>query len=428
MRLTRVVAALGAARCLAGPSQAASAVPERVVFPTGEWPADVENVQAALDQGGTVLLKATDASGRWTAFNFGPTEPGGGSVNLTTDVRVRGESVRGHMTTIRGGFLPVQGAVKVRAAISGIRFEGSGFLAIVIWSSSGLDIAGNVITDVVGDPDFGEAIGLFIWAVPTPEDISGTIVIADNVVAVDRGGVATYAEGVVVAGAVADVSFIGNRVSGAHTLGTLMYHTGRVSVLGNVVVTGAGNPDIEYGQGIVVNSPLEDGVLIRDNAVVCAIPGEVGIEVIGRDEPVAAVIERNAVVMHDPLSAAISLDGSVSNSRVLGNLVRGHGAYALEAFQIPTGQAPSSNRFIGNNLSGFTSSVADVFFDVNTSDNLLVGRCASVLDLGTNNHTTCGQGLAAVSANRRARGEQSRGRDVERLAAVARAIAAAAGR
>ena len=34
-----------------------------VVYPTGSYPLDVQNVQAALDGGGTVLLKATDAGG-----------------------------------------------------------------------------------------------------------------------------------------------------------------------------------------------------------------------------------------------------------------------------------------------------------------------------------------------------------------------------
>jgi hypothetical protein len=37
--------------------------PDRVVFPTGEWPTDVQNVQAAVDLGGTILLKATDVAG-----------------------------------------------------------------------------------------------------------------------------------------------------------------------------------------------------------------------------------------------------------------------------------------------------------------------------------------------------------------------------
>jgi hypothetical protein len=431
MRPMRVVAALGAALCLAGPSQAASAtaVPDRVVFPTGEWPADVENVQAALDQGGTVLLKAADASGRFMAFDFGPTLPGGGSVNLTTDVRLRGETVQGHMTTIRGGYFPILGTVPVRATISGIHFDGSGQVAIVIVSSSGLEITGNLITNVVGDPDFGEAIGIFTWSVPSPEDISGTILIADNVIAVDPGGVANSADGVVVAGAVADVSVIGNRITGAHRQGMLMYRTGRVSVLGNLVVPGAGNPDIEFGNGVVVNSPLEDRVLIRDNTVMCANPFADGIILMERGSAVSgAVIDGNVVVMHGSVSGAISLYGAVGNSRVRSNRIWGDGAYALQVAQLDPGAMASSNRFLGNNLSGFTSSVADVFFDVNTGDNLLVGRCASVLDLGTNNHTTCGHGPAAVRDERPPRSGRSRGRDVERLTAVARAIAAVAGR
>lgn len=48
------------------------AKPPTVVYPTGIFPTDVQNVQAAINQGGTVLLKATDTVGHPLAFNFGP--------------------------------------------------------------------------------------------------------------------------------------------------------------------------------------------------------------------------------------------------------------------------------------------------------------------------------------------------------------------
>ncbi|UCG59900.1 MAG: hypothetical protein JSU70_10340, partial [Phycisphaerales bacterium] len=57
-----VVAAIG----LAGVARA-----QTEVYPTGNAAHDVPNVQAAVDLGGAVLLKATDASGNPQCFNFG---------------------------------------------------------------------------------------------------------------------------------------------------------------------------------------------------------------------------------------------------------------------------------------------------------------------------------------------------------------------
>lgn len=83
-----------------------------IVYPTGAFPTDGINVQAAADQGGTVLLKATNRQGKPTAFNFGTPDPNHGgtscsvagvTVNLNTDVAILGEQVGQKMTTINGG-------------------------------------------------------------------------------------------------------------------------------------------------------------------------------------------------------------------------------------------------------------------------------------------------------------------------------------
>jgi hypothetical protein len=63
-----------------------------VVYPSGVFPDDVLNVQAAVDLGGNVLLKATNAAGQPTAFNFGTPEAlPDRQVLLTTDVSILGE-------------------------------------------------------------------------------------------------------------------------------------------------------------------------------------------------------------------------------------------------------------------------------------------------------------------------------------------------
>jgi hypothetical protein len=145
-----------------------------VVRPTGDPAQDLANVQAAVDRGGTVLLKATDASGTPRAFDFGdypvgtynwnyfgnprgyvalgtageivPVDfvtPSGASqtayVSINNDVRLRGESDAGVTTTIRGGTIPVRNFAPrdvlghgtqfvyglSSMTVEGIRFEGS---------------------------------------------------------------------------------------------------------------------------------------------------------------------------------------------------------------------------------------------------------------------------------------------------------------
>jgi hypothetical protein len=86
----------------------------------------VQNVQAAIDAGETILLKAVDMSGVPTAFEFGTT---GGTV-LTTDGILIGETIDGAKTRIHGGLALFGGSFRpVRSAIRGIHFDGPRLVA-----------------------------------------------------------------------------------------------------------------------------------------------------------------------------------------------------------------------------------------------------------------------------------------------------------
>ncbi len=146
---------------------------QNVVYPTGNPADDVANVQAAVDLGGTVLLKAVDQSGAPRAFNFGelplgwlnwnaagwvalgtagqmipdPDYPQYFYYSLGNDVQIVGEKIKTKqsgksapaMTTIKGGNVPVRNwgprnipGVGIRYvyglghfAISGVRFKDS---------------------------------------------------------------------------------------------------------------------------------------------------------------------------------------------------------------------------------------------------------------------------------------------------------------
>jgi hypothetical protein len=76
---------------------------EVLVYPTGVYPADVQEVDAAVNGGigpsgtvyaggGTILLKATDRDGAITYFNFGNDVTGRGAVKIFTDVVITGET------------------------------------------------------------------------------------------------------------------------------------------------------------------------------------------------------------------------------------------------------------------------------------------------------------------------------------------------
>jgi len=148
------------------------------------------------------------------------------------------------------------------------------------------------------------------------------------------------------------------------------------------------------GAALLVSGDHEAAYRITRNTVTCEDPTADGIIVIGglfSEGTVGAVVEKNNVTMHNSLFGGISLYGRVTGAYVGENTIEGDGAFALQAFGFSPANPTSANRFQGNNISHFTASVADVFFGPNTRDNVVMGDCSSVIDLGVNNFVTCGQ-------------------------------------
>ena len=101
-RLAFALATLAILFCTYSPARASAANGEKkgggsttVVYPTGQYPADVNNVQAAVSAGGKVLLKATDTAGVFTPFNFGPAVEGSGTVLPERGRQPQGRDRRG---------------------------------------------------------------------------------------------------------------------------------------------------------------------------------------------------------------------------------------------------------------------------------------------------------------------------------------------
>jgi hypothetical protein len=333
--------------------------------------------------GGTVHLKAIDASGNPLAFNFGSTGETGGFVSLRQSVTLAGETVGGAMTTITGGFLPVRARSPVSSKVSGIHFDTPGYIAVVVNTSTGIHISGNRITHVQG---FGvsegmESFGVFMSGM---QSITGKVVVENNVI---DGFVSDYAIGI---GSVfiqsAVVYAIGNEIRGAHTGGIISTQSARVVIERNYIEPGpTTNPD-SPGNGIWIAGPVSGArASIRANTVVCVNPQADGILISASAHPASALshIAENDVTMSGSKFAAISLVGRVSNVFVTDNRLSGSGTYAMQ-IAAAAGQSAEANTISGNDNSEFMSAEADVFLDVGTQGNLLSGT-GTVIDLGTGN-------------------------------------------
>jgi hypothetical protein len=127
---------------------AQSAGANQAVTGTGNPSQDVANVQAAVDQGGLIILRGT--------FNFGPD----GRVRITRDTRIQGEAdgAGDPLTRIIGGFwtfyspLPVKGAPPAGkgplVVVRSIRFEGAKGTPLHFPHVGGLDVRGCTVSRV----------------------------------------------------------------------------------------------------------------------------------------------------------------------------------------------------------------------------------------------------------------------------------------
>jgi len=399
MRVVRIlqrIAAMAAASgiVLAGsPTVPAAGADATLVFPTGDPAHDVPNVQAAVDAGGTVRLKATTVDGDPGVFDFGSNLPGGSGVDLTRDVVIEGEVAATHPTTIAGGFAPFRGwyDAPVGSRISGITFDAPGVAALYASGSTGLEFTHNHVKDVVGLPDWlpGVDKGQAVWVVGL-YTVTGEILIADNLIEdvhADNGyGLALF-------GFSADARIERNEIRGVSTAGILAgVNLGAVTITDNVVAPGPPRAPLPYGggNGIIIGNSLGGRAHVTRNDVECENPYADGILIAASafygDVQDGAVVTGNRVVMHDSMFGAISLVGSVTNTYVGRNHLGGNGAFAFanEQYLVPD-DAVASNTFAGNNITDFDSEVADLLFHENTVENVFFGHVATVIDLGQGN-------------------------------------------
>jgi hypothetical protein len=369
---------------------AASAAAQTIVVGTGDPETDVKAVQAAVDQGGEVTLKGH------FSFNRAPTVPtatafvgGLATVLVSKGVAISGtQNEDGEMATIEGGTTPFYvEAPGARVTIQGLRFIRPKGDAIFVYAVSGLVIASCKIEGIEPLPTIGEGDGIDIITssgipMPTnpgkPENISGTLLIANNDIDLAGGtaldntvGVLVFSVGV--PGAEVEAYVSGNKIINT-TEPAINFRRvdGRVYVERNVITTSS----ISSSQ----NSPGPEAIrvanigsyLIAHNSIDCrwVDPEAKGIGVFSQiaDWPMErAIVVDNDVTMAQPestvfgpLSAGINIRGFAQGNVVLNNRIRGRAraAISVDAFK---GGVPANNALVINRFHDFEASVADVF-------------------------------------------------------------------
>lgn len=385
---------------------ATSAAAQTVVTGTGDPNIDVPAVQAAVDQGGDVVLSGHFSFDRPPTVSTAAPALAPAMVLISKQVAVSGESDEdGATATIEAGSIPFY--VDARGAhvtIRGLRFVRPKADAIFVYSVSGLVIASCQVEGV--DPVTHSSNGIEVNTsglppTPTspgkPENVSGTLLIVNNDIDVAGGtaqdntvGILLFSVGV--PGAEVEAYVSGNNVRNTTQPGiNLRRIGGRAFIERNVITTGSVSGGAPVSQAIrVANS---GSYLISHNWIDCgwAHSDAQGIGVFSQfaEWPIdRAVVVDNHVTMSPPEgtvfnqnSAAIAVRGFAQNNVVLGNRIRGRARAAL-ALDFFRGGTPRNTSLVVNRFDDFEPTLADIFVDNGVINTLIVGD-GTVEDHGT---------------------------------------------
>lgn len=366
---------------------------------------DVPAVQAAVDQGGNVIL-----NGHFS-FNSPPTIPTAfppaagypqATILVSKAVTISGEN----KTRIEGGSIPFYvDAPGASVTIQELFFINPTARAIVVYAANGLIIANCKIAGVVPVLSSGCA-GIdinTIGAVPTlaspglPENIFGTVLVTHN--EIDIGGTSPdNTLGIIVFSVglspdnEADVYIVGNKIRDTNEPAiNLRRIGGRAYVEGNEISTAsvvgtATGPE-------AIRAANTGSYVIAHNTIQCewSDPQATGIGVFSQIAtwPMEhAVVINNSVTMSpnpgvafiDP-SAGIDIRGFASDCVVANNTIRGR-ARAVLAVDPFKGGIPANNTFLDNDLNGFAASTADIVIGQGVTNTLLLGQAGTIQDNG----------------------------------------------
>jgi hypothetical protein len=310
------------------------------------------------------------------------------------------------MTTIEGGTTPfyvdARGSLVTIHRLRFIRPKGD---AIFVYAASGLVIASCKIEGIEPLPTIGEGDGIDIITssgipMPTnpgkPENISGTLLIANNDIDLAGGtaldntvGVLVFSVGV--PGAEVEAYVSGNKIINT-TEPAINFRRvdGRVYVERNVITTSS---IFSQNGAEAIRVANIGSYLIAHNSIDCRwVDAEAkGIGVFSQfaDWPMErAIVVDNDVTMAQPegtvfgpLSAGINIRGFAQGNVVLNNRIRGRARAALSV-DVFRGGIPDNNALVINRFDDFEASVADVFVGLGVLNTLVV-EPGTIRDLGT---------------------------------------------
>ena len=389
----------------------------------------VKAVQTAVDQGGKILLKGT--------FNFGASRVLirnrlDGSVN---EVEIYGEQDKqgNPLTIIIGGFWtflsPLPAALPItlpgpKITISGIHFQKPVWAPIYIAYSSGVNISGNKISDVVsyGPGAFDPANGFFnylnggiicgpFFFLPMPSRVyregavTGLMKIQNNFIDLknDYPG-NTLGQGIFVnwtTGITAKIS--------DNTIVNVSRNS--IEVLDNYLANGNGSIVMEGNEittpevGIPYPGPFTPNGIIfgwylnpagYDKTKNCLhtvmrnsirIKGETSVGIMALAD--GSLILNNHIVSEGAAARGLGIVGS--HGIIAHNKIEGTGNYAInvEPSANPLLKLEASyNFFQGNNYNHFDAALFDLHFANGANHNVFVGHSGNVSDEGDDNRIT----------------------------------------
>jgi hypothetical protein len=396
----RFIAVLGAVAAFV-----VTAAAQTVVVGTGDPNVDVPAVQAAVDQGGQVIL-----TGHFS-FDRAPTNPtvlGGlmATILVSKEVSISGtRDEQGEMTSIEGGTTPFEiEALGAHVVIQGLHFVRPKLDAINVFAVSGLVIASCRIEGVEPLPNAPRA-GIAVntsFNPPTaaqpgqPENISGTLLIFNN--DIDVGGTAgDNTLGIIIFAAgkspdrEVDLYISGNNIKNTTERPIEINQVGgRVDIDRNVITTGTTSGTAGGVAPDVIHAVGSGSYLIAHNTIDSAWAKGAGIRVQGNPglTEAGAIVVDNDVTMSAPEgtvfgdnSAGIEIRGFAQGNVVLNNRIRGRARAALAVAGQGAG-VPGNNTFVSNDVTGFQSALADVFVDAGVTNTLVVGTQNTVADHG----------------------------------------------
>jgi len=376
---------------------------------------DIQAVQKAVDEGGTVNLKGT--------FDFGDK----GRVNITKDVKIVGEiDPKGSpLAKIKGGFstfhspLPSQLPPEVpgpKITVQNIHFDGALGWPIYLAYSSGATIANNIMTNVrpmpIPAPMFGRT-GVFLQEAIVcgpflekgskyqPGAFTGQLTITDNEIDLyNQNPVNTLGTGIWIVwttGVIAQIQHNTIFNSSRNSIEMLDNYLGQdgngmIIIKDNKIVTaieGISVPTPQTPNGILVGWFMDMSGGLNPQRNIKHVVVNNAIRTRGKTSSGITALTDGVVIVNNAIlsegTEAIGLSVYSSDGYIAYNRMEGASSRPAMLVRPLKPLKGSKNVFVDNDSRQFKSSTADFVFEKDACNNLFIGPSCKVNDLGSNN-------------------------------------------